>query len=77
MVTPFQEIPIVIENPSTEVFRKLYEMGYKDLFSQGFHYLMVHHRYILGTNKLPDNAINCGNDTNLFFNKIISNGRIL
>lgn len=48
MATPFQEIPIAIENPSSEIYKKLYEMGYKDLFSQGFRYLIVHHRYILG-----------------------------
>lgn len=77
MATPFQEIPIAIENPSSETFKKLSEIGYKDLFSQGFHYLMVHHCYMLGTDKLPDNTINCGNNVNSFFNKIISNGRIL
>lgn len=77
MATPFQEIPIAIENPSSETFKRLYEMGYKDLFSEGFHYLMVHHCYMLGTDKLPDNVINCGDDVNLFFHKIFSYGRIL
>mgnify|MGYP006916036009 CR=1 FL=1 len=65
--------PVILKNWQYHVVETLHDIGYRDLF---FHKgstqpLMVHHNYIFTTDKIPNDAIDCGNNVHNFFKEII------
>lgn len=71
-VKAYCEKPIVLNMWDSHIVETLKSLGFHTLFFNGNGNLplMVHHAYIFTTDRIPTDAINCGNDVYSFFKEI-------
>ena len=73
LVRAYCKKPIILNAWKPHIVETLKSLGFHTLFfsEKSNLPLMVHHTYIFTIDKIPHDAINCGNDIYRFFKEVV------